>query len=57
MYPQIMFFTSESVAEAHPDKFCDQMNTETTRLRFVLVLMGAKRRGETSRQQGLVAIY
>lgn len=26
MYPQDMFFTSESVAEGHPDKFCDQVS-------------------------------
>ena len=23
MYPKNMFFTSESVTEGHPDKFCD----------------------------------
>jgi S-adenosylmethionine synthetase len=23
MYPKNMFFTSESVSEGHPDKFCD----------------------------------
>lgn len=26
MYPKDMFFTSESVAEGHPDKFCDQVS-------------------------------
>ena len=26
MYPENMFFTSESVTEGHPDKFCDQMS-------------------------------
>jgi S-adenosylmethionine synthetase len=26
MYPQDMFFTSESVAEGHPDKLCDQVS-------------------------------
>jgi S-adenosylmethionine synthetase len=26
MYPQNMFFTSESVTEGHPDKFCDQIS-------------------------------
>ncbi|MGE5295895.1 MAG: methionine adenosyltransferase [Solirubrobacterales bacterium] len=26
MYPQNMFFTSESVCEGHPDKFCDQIS-------------------------------
>ena len=26
MYPKNMFFTSESVAEGHPDKFCDQVS-------------------------------
>ena len=26
MYPKNMFFTSESVTEGHPDKFCDQMS-------------------------------
>lgn len=26
MYPPNMFFTSESVAEGHPDKFCDQIS-------------------------------
>src|SRR6188768_2537968 len=26
MYPKNMFFTSESVAEGHPDKFCDQIS-------------------------------
>ncbi len=26
MYPKDMFFTSESVAEGHPDKFCDQIS-------------------------------
>lgn len=26
MYPRNMFFTSESVAEGHPDKFCDQIS-------------------------------
>jgi S-adenosylmethionine synthetase len=25
-YPKSMFFTSESVAEGHPDKFCDQIS-------------------------------
>ncbi len=25
MYPPNMFFTSESVTEGHPDKFCDQV--------------------------------
>ncbi len=25
MYPKNMFFTSESVTEGHPDKFCDQI--------------------------------
>ncbi|MBK6316142.1 MAG: hypothetical protein IPF53_18080 [Blastocatellia bacterium] len=25
MYPENMFFTSESVAEGHPDKVCDQV--------------------------------
>ena len=25
MFPKNMFFTSESVAEGHPDKFCDQV--------------------------------
>jgi hypothetical protein len=24
MYPKNMLFTSESVTEGHPDKFCDQ---------------------------------
>ena len=37
--------------------FIPGMNSETTCLRFVLVLMGGKRRGETSRQLGLVTIY
>jgi S-adenosylmethionine synthetase len=26
MYPKNMFFTSESVTEGHPDKFCDQIS-------------------------------
>ena len=26
MYPKDMFFTSESVTEGHPDKFCDQIS-------------------------------
>ena len=26
MYPPNMFFTSESVTEGHPDKFCDQLS-------------------------------
>lgn len=26
IYPKEMFFTSESVAEGHPDKFCDQVS-------------------------------
>ncbi len=26
MYPKNMFFTSESVTEGHPDKFCDQVS-------------------------------
>ena len=26
LYPKDMFFTSESVAEGHPDKFCDQIS-------------------------------
>ena len=26
MYPENMFFTSESVTEGHPDKFCDQIS-------------------------------
>ena len=26
MFPKNMFFTSESVAEGHPDKFCDQVS-------------------------------
>ena len=26
MYPRNMCFTSESVAEGHPDKFCDQIS-------------------------------
>lgn len=26
MYPKDMFFTSESVSEGHPDKFCDQVS-------------------------------
>jgi S-adenosylmethionine synthetase len=26
MYPQDMFFTSESVTEGHPDKFCDKIS-------------------------------
>ncbi len=26
MYPRDMFFTSESVTEGHPDKFCDQIS-------------------------------
>ncbi|MCX7910954.1 MAG: hypothetical protein N2505_05180, partial [Endomicrobia bacterium] len=26
MYPKDMFFTSESVAEGHPDKVCDQIS-------------------------------
>ena len=26
LYPDHMFFTSESVAEGHPDKFCDQIS-------------------------------
>ena len=26
MYPKEMFFTSESVTEGHPDKFCDQIS-------------------------------
>ena len=26
MYPRDMYFTSESVAEGHPDKFCDQVS-------------------------------
>ena len=26
MYPKHMFFTSESVTEGHPDKFCDQIS-------------------------------
>jgi S-adenosylmethionine synthetase len=26
IYPKNMFFTSESVAEGHPDKFCDQVS-------------------------------
>lgn len=26
MYPKEMFFTSESVTEGHPDKFCDQVS-------------------------------
>ncbi len=26
MYPMNMFFTSESVTEGHPDKFCDQIS-------------------------------
>jgi S-adenosylmethionine synthetase len=28
MYPKNMFFTSESVTEGHPDKFCDQISDE-----------------------------
>ena len=27
IYPKNMFFTSESVTEGHPDKFCDQIPT------------------------------
>lgn len=26
IYPKSMFFTSESVTEGHPDKFCDQIS-------------------------------
>jgi S-adenosylmethionine synthetase len=26
MFPKNMFFTSESVTEGHPDKFCDQIS-------------------------------
>src|SRR4029450_8945204 len=26
LYPKDMFFTSESVTEGHPDKFCDQIS-------------------------------
>ena len=26
MYPENMFFTSESVTEGHPDKFCDKIS-------------------------------
>jgi hypothetical protein len=26
MYPKNMFFTSESVTEGHPDKFCDKIS-------------------------------
>jgi S-adenosylmethionine synthetase len=26
VYPKNMFFTSESVAEGHPDKLCDQIS-------------------------------
>jgi S-adenosylmethionine synthetase len=26
MYPKDMFYTSESVTEGHPDKFCDQVS-------------------------------
>ena len=26
MYPKNMFFTSESVTEGHPDKFCDTIS-------------------------------
>lgn len=26
LHPDTMFFTSESVAEGHPDKFCDQVS-------------------------------
>ena len=26
IYPKNMFFTSESVTEGHPDKFCDQIS-------------------------------
>jgi S-adenosylmethionine synthetase len=26
MYPKNMLFTSESVTEGHPDKFCDQIS-------------------------------
>ena len=26
MYPKNMFFTSESVTEGHPNKFCDQIS-------------------------------
>jgi S-adenosylmethionine synthetase len=26
MYPKNMLFTSESVTEVHPDKFCDQIS-------------------------------
>ena len=26
LYPKDMFFTSESVCEGHPDKFCDQIS-------------------------------
>jgi S-adenosylmethionine synthetase len=31
MYPKNMFFTSESVTEGHPDKFCDLMLDECLR--------------------------
>ena len=27
MYPKNMLFTSESVTEGHPDKFCDKIST------------------------------
>ena len=26
MYPEDMFFTSESVTEGHPDRFCDKIS-------------------------------
>jgi hypothetical protein len=32
MYPKNMFFTSESVTEGHPDKFCDQISLDRMRM-------------------------